>query len=103
MLLPLLQALILELGILPTPASTQSTEVVPRTLTAARALLKSRAFISVREYLAAREDGPDALARVMYPSRGALVKALRKQSNQRAPKDWVKKAGLGVLLVDLHF
>ena len=103
MLLPLLQALILELGILPTPASAQSTEAVPRTLTAARALLKSRAFISVREYLAAREDGPDALARVMYPSRGALVKALRKQSNQRAPKDWVKKAGLGVLLVDLHF
>ncbi|KAI0029872.1 hypothetical protein K488DRAFT_72647 [Vararia minispora EC-137] len=94
MLLPLLQALIVELDL---------SEQTPRSLNAAKGILKSRAFIGVREYLAAREAGQEAIQRAMHPSRTSLVRALRKGSSARVPREWVKSTGLSVLLVNTRW
>ncbi|KIY68635.1 hypothetical protein CYLTODRAFT_395176 [Cylindrobasidium torrendii FP15055 ss-10] len=88
--LTLLQSMIIELGL--------AGSALPASLTAARAHLKSRAFVNIRDYLAARGQGPDALKDVLYPSRAALVKDIRRKRNQ-ASKQWVKQHGLNVLLV----
>ncbi|KAF9065312.1 hypothetical protein BDP27DRAFT_1332240 [Rhodocollybia butyracea] len=92
--LTLLQALIIELGL--------SSPSMPVSLTSAQAVLKSQAFLNIREYLSVREKGPDAVKQVMYPSRSALIRSIRKQPRNRASLDWVKEHGLQVLLVTAY-
>jgi hypothetical protein len=97
-----LQALILELGCLPSGASAGKFSIpeLPGTMRQAKLLLKSHVFINVRDYLAVREQGQDALRRVMHPDRKSLVREVRK--GKRVPVQEVKKAGLNVLLVKTH-
>jgi len=96
----MLQALILELGCLPSVAKGKfSIPQLPATLRQAKLLLKSHAFINVRDYLAVREQGQAALQGVMHPNRKSLVKEVRK-GKRRMPVGEVKKAGLNVLLVN---
>jgi len=96
----MLQALILELGCLPSVAAGKfSIPQLPASLRQAKLLLKSHAFINVRDYLAVREQGQAALQRVMHPSRTSLVKEVRKKE-RRMPVGEVKRAGLNVLLVN---
>ncbi|KAI0255375.1 hypothetical protein BJV78DRAFT_1119865, partial [Lactifluus subvellereus] len=98
----MLQALILELGCLPSVAAGKfSIPELPRTLTQAKLLLKGHAFINVRDYLAVREQGQAALRRVMHPSRKSLIREVRK--GKRVPVQEVKNAGLNVLLVNTRF
>jgi len=89
--LTLLQSLIIELGL--------STSSLPASLTSAKAVIKSQVFVNIREYLAVRDQGPDAVKQVLYPSRSALIKSIKKQPRNRASLDWVKQHGLQVLLV----
>ena len=56
---------------------------LPRSITAAKALLKSNVFLNVRDYLEQRNKGLDALRKVMHPSRRALVKDLSRGKGQR--------------------
>lgn len=91
--LTLLQALIIELGL--------ATPSLPASLTSATAFLKSHAFLNIKEYLAVRGQGPTAVRRIMYPSRSALIKDIRKKKN-RASLQWVKESGLQVLLVSCY-
>lgn len=92
--LTLLQSLIIELGL--------SSSSLPGSLNSAKAVIKSQAFLNIREYLAVRDKGKDALKQVMYPSRSALIKSIRKQPRNRASLDWVKEHGLQVLLVTAY-
>ncbi|TEB36304.1 hypothetical protein FA13DRAFT_1706532 [Coprinellus micaceus] len=55
----------------------------PSSLKAAKNFLKAKAFLNIREYISVRDQGRDAVQKVMYPSRNALVKALRGGKNQR--------------------
>ena len=89
--LTLLQSLIIELGL-------ATTSALPSTLNAAKAFLKSRAFLNIREYMAVRGQGPEAVQSVLYPSRSALIKSIRKKKNGTSIK-LVKELGLQVLLV----
>jgi len=89
--LALLQSLIIELGL-------ATTSALPSTLSAAKAFLKARAFLNIREYMAVRGQGPEAVQSVMYPSRSALIKSIKKKRNATSIK-WVKELGLQVLLV----
>ncbi|EAU88100.2 hypothetical protein CC1G_11523 [Coprinopsis cinerea okayama7 len=73
--LTLLQSLIIELGI------ESMASALPRSLKAAKSVLKSRAFINIKEYLAVRSQGAEAVRQLMYPSRNALMKDLRKKRN----------------------
>jgi len=91
--LTLLQALIIELGL--------ATPSLPASLKSATAFLKSHAFLNIKEYLAVRGQGPAAVRRIMYPSRSALIKDIRKNNN-RASLQWVKESGLQVLLVSCY-
>lgn len=107
--LTLLQALIIELGLCPTTASVGSEQSfsslpsLPRSLTAAKALLKSHVFVNVRDYLDVRHKGYDALQGIMHPTRKALVKDLsRGKGTRKVPRDFVKGSGLGVLLVTCY-
>jgi hypothetical protein len=125
--LTLLHAFIIELGLYtpPSPPSSPSSPpspsldplspqqqrqkpqqkqitALPTSLTAARATLKSSAFVNVREYLATRDQGLDALRAVMHPSRSALARSLSKHPANRMPVGKVKKAGLGVFLVNCY-
>lgn len=88
--LALLQSLIIELGL--------ATPSLPDSLSAARTFLRSRAFLNIREYIAVREQGPEAVQRVLYPSKSALIKDIKKTRNTASLK-WVKQHGLQVLLV----
>jgi hypothetical protein len=98
----MLQALILELGCLPSVAAGKfSIPQLPGTLRQAKLLLKSHAFINVRDYLAVREQGQAALQRVMHPNRKSLIREVRK--GKRVPVQEVKNAGLNVLLVNTRF
>ncbi|KAN0107152.1 hypothetical protein V8E52_010459 [Russula decolorans] len=96
----MLQALILELGCLPSAAAAGKFSIpeLPGTMRQAKLLLKSRAFINVRDYLAVREQGQAALRGVMHSSRKSLVREVRK--GKRVPVQEVKKAGLNILLVN---
>jgi hypothetical protein len=89
--LTLLQSLIIELGL-------ATSSALPPTLRAAKAFLKSHAFLNIREYVAVREQGPEAVQSVMYPTRSALIKSIKKKKNATSIK-WVKELGLQVLLV----
>lgn len=111
--LRLLQALIIELGLLPTAllpsspalssaANFPSVPSLPNSLKAARTLLKSSVFLNVKDYLAVRGDGLDALRGVMHPSRQALIKDVRKNKTRKVPRDVVKGMGLNVLLVTTY-
>ncbi|KAG6886010.1 hypothetical protein C0993_006126 [Termitomyces sp. T159_Od127] len=91
--LTLLQALIIELGL--------ANSSLPCSVSAAKAYLKSRAFLNINEYIAVRDQGPEAVRRIMYPSRTALIKEIRK-NKAKAPRGWVKDAGLQVLLVQCY-
>lgn len=91
--LTLLQALIIELGL--------STPSLPASLRSATAFLKSHAFLNIKEYLAVRGQGPAAVQRIMYPTRSALIRDIRKKKN-RASLQWVKESGLQVLLVSCY-
>ncbi|KAL1728678.1 hypothetical protein EV714DRAFT_252568 [Schizophyllum commune] len=91
--LTLLQSLIIELGLAPA--------ALPESLTAARNLLKAHAFLNIREYLAVRAQGPDAVQRVMHPSRSSLIRDIRKKRNA-ANLRAVKESGLNVLLVTCY-
>lgn len=90
--LTLLQSIIIELGL-------GASSTLPVSLTAAKAFLKSRAFLNIRAYLAVRGQGPKAVQGLLFPSRSALIKDIRKKRNPASLK-WVKKHGLQVLLVD---
>jgi hypothetical protein len=57
--------------------------------------------LNIKEYLAVRGQGPAAVRRIMYPSRSALIKDIRKKNN-RASLRWVKESGLQVLLVSCY-
>jgi hypothetical protein len=96
----MLQALILELGCLPSAAAAGKFSIpeLPCTMRQAKLLLKSHAFINVRDYLAVREQGQAALRGAMHPSRKSLVREVRK--GKRVPVQEVKKAGLNILLVN---
>jgi len=89
--LTLLQSLIIELGL-------ATTSALPSTLSTAKAFLKARAFLNIREYMAVRGQGPEAVQSVMYPSKSALIKSIKKKRNATSVK-WVKELGLQVLLV----
>lgn len=100
--------MIVELGLCSatTSASGQffyTLPSLPRSIKAAKALLKSNAFLNVRDYLEQRDNGLDALRKVMHPSRKALVKDLsRGKGRRKVPRDFVKNTGLGVLLVTCY-
>ncbi|THH13841.1 hypothetical protein EW146_g6423 [Bondarzewia mesenterica] len=109
-MLPLLQALIIELGLQSSYSSTSSSTakapspfsllVSPHSMRQAKLFLKSHAFISIKDYLSAREEGPAALQKVLHPSRRSLAKEIRAHPEKRARLTWVKKVGLNVLLVN---
>lgn len=90
--LTLLQSLLIELGL------AKVSSALPTSLTAATKIIKATVFINIKEYLLVRTQGPQAILAAMYPSRSALVKAMRKKAN-RASLQWVKDHGLNVLLV----
>jgi hypothetical protein len=90
--LTLLQSLLIELGL------AKASSALPTSLRAATQIIKSTVFINIKEYLLVRTQGPDAILKAMYPSRNALMKAMKKKAN-RAPLQWVKEHGLNVLLV----
>lgn len=90
--LPLLQALVVELGIC-NPASQ-----LPASVRAAKTLLRAHAHINVRDYIAARGKGVEALQKVMFANRSQLLKDLRKR---RVPLKWIKDHGLSMFLVSL--
>jgi len=89
--LTLLQSLIIELGL-------ATTSALPSTLSGAKAFLKARAFLNIREYMAVRGQGPEAVQSVLYPSKSALIKSIKKKRNATSIK-LVKELGLQVLLV----
>jgi len=91
--LTFLQSLIIELGL--------ATSSLPASLKSAKAELKSKAFINIREYLAVRSQGLQAIQGIMYPSRSALIKDIRRKKNS-ASLHWVKQNGLQVLLVSCY-
>jgi hypothetical protein len=86
------QSLIVELGL----ASTCTS--LPASLNAAKSFLKGRVFLNIREYLRVRSQGQDALQKVMYPTRSALVRDI-KRNRAYAPLKHVKQSGLQILLV----
>jgi len=90
--LTLLQSLIIELGL------ATSSLTLPSSLKAAKVFLKSRVFLNIKEYVAVRSQGPEAVQKVLYPSRKALIKDIKKKRNAM-PLQWVKQHGLQVLLV----
>ncbi|KAF9036689.1 hypothetical protein BJ165DRAFT_1505192 [Panaeolus papilionaceus] len=89
--LTLLQSLIVELGL-------GSVSSLPASLTSARAFLKQHAFLNIREYIATRNQGPEAVQRLVHPSRSALIRDMKRKRNPASLK-WVKEHGLQVLLV----
>jgi len=90
--LTLFQSLIIELGL-------ATSSALPSSLSAAKAFLKAHAFLNVREYIAVRGQGAEAVQSVMYPSRSALIKSIKKKRNATSIK-LVKELGLQVLLVE---
>lgn len=91
--LTLLQSLIVELGLMST--------ALPTTLRAASRFIKTHVFLNVREYIANREQGQVAIQRLLFPSRNALIKDIRRKGKP-APLTWVKQQGLDVLLVSCY-
>jgi len=91
--LTLLQSLIVELGFMST--------ALPTTLRAARSFVKTHVFLNIKEYIANREQGQAATQRLLFPSRNALIKDIRRKGKPASLK-WVKQQGLDVLLVSCY-
>ncbi|KAF9264848.1 hypothetical protein L218DRAFT_925491 [Marasmius fiardii PR-910] len=91
--LTLLQSIVIELGL---------STATPSSVTSAKALLKSQAFVNVRDYLAVREQGLEAIQRVMHPSRSALARSIKK-SKKRVSIQWIKDRGLDVFLIPCYY
>ncbi|KAJ7273534.1 hypothetical protein B0H12DRAFT_1089888 [Mycena haematopus] len=91
--LTLLQSLIVEFDLV--------SSSLPMSLGKAKAMLKSRVFVNISEYLDARQRGPAAVQEIIHPSRKSLLRDLR-QKRSRVPRQLVKEAGLGVLLVSFY-
>ncbi|KAF9452252.1 hypothetical protein P691DRAFT_661408 [Macrolepiota fuliginosa MF-IS2] len=90
--LTLLQSFIVELGLL-----TDLT-LLPRSIRSAKTFVKSRAFLNIKDYLSKRHEGQHKIKELMFPSRSALVRDMRRNKNHASLK-WVKKQGLQDLLV----
>ncbi|KAG0705038.1 hypothetical protein DFH29DRAFT_314009 [Suillus ampliporus] len=90
--LRLLQALIVEFGV---------TQQLPTSITSAKKLLKAEVHVNIKEYVAKRGKDQGALRQIMYPSKNALRKNVRR-SGHKKPLKWVKKHGLHVLLIDCY-
>ncbi|KAF6764703.1 hypothetical protein DFP72DRAFT_1162657 [Ephemerocybe angulata] len=90
--LTLLQSLIVELGLI------SSALTLPASLKSAKSFLKTHAFLNIKEYISVRGQGQDAIRKILYPSRSALIRDIRKKRNA-ASLQWVKEHGLQVLLV----
>lgn len=93
--LTLLQSIIVELGL------SNAHNALPSTLTAAKAFLKARAFVNIRDYLTIRTQGPMAVRNLLFPTKSALIKDIKRKKNP-APLKSVKESGLQVLLVPCH-
>lgn len=93
--LSLLQALIVELGL------TRQQPSLPASVKAAKAFLKAHVHVNISEYLDARGKDQDALQRILYPSRSALIKSIRTKRNP-ASLQTVKAHGLQALLVSCY-
>jgi len=91
--LTLLQSLIVELGFMST--------ALPATLRAARDFVKTHVFLNIKEYIANRGQGQAAIQRLLFPSRNALIKDIRRKGKPASLK-WVKQQGLDVLLVSCY-
>jgi hypothetical protein len=94
--LQILQALIIELGIV------RDEGQLPTTMTAARTMIRAKVFLNIVDYVAAREKGQEALQQIMHKNRHALIKDIRKKRKHRASLDWVKANGLSALLVTCY-
>jgi hypothetical protein len=92
--LTLLQSLIIELGLL------ADIKLLPTTIKSAKKYIKPRVFLNIRDYLSKRLEGPLAVRNLMFPSRSALVRDVRRKKNYASLK-WVKKQGLQDLLVSV--
>lgn len=91
--LTFLQSLIIELGL--------ANSSLPHSLKSAKAILKSKAFVNIRDYLAVRSQGLQAIKDIMYPSKSALIKDIKRKKNT-ASLPRVKQTGLQVLLVTCY-
>jgi hypothetical protein len=93
--LALIQALLIELRITPTLDS------IPHTIRSAKQLLKTKVFINIHDYIKFRDQGIDALRQVMFSSRRALAKDVKKRP---VKIEFVKSKGLEVFLTNaFHF
>lgn len=91
--LTLLQSLMVELGFMST--------ALPTTLRAARSFVKTHVFLNIKEYISNRGQGQAAIQRLLFPSRNALIKDI-KRKGKPASLQWVKQQGLDVLLVSRY-
>ncbi|KAF5324459.1 hypothetical protein D9611_004208 [Ephemerocybe angulata] len=90
--LTLLQSLIVELGLI------SSALTLPASLKSAKTFLKTHAFLNIKEYISVRGQGQEAIRKILYPSRSALIRDIRKKRNA-VSLQWVKEHGLQVLLI----
>ncbi|KAF8626270.1 hypothetical protein AX15_004944 [Amanita polypyramis BW_CC] len=88
--LTLFQSLIVEFGLV--------SKALPTSLRAAQTFIKSHVFVNIKEYLANRGCEQAEIQRLLYPSRSALIKDIRRKRNTASLK-YVKQHGLNVLLV----
>ncbi|KAJ3566321.1 hypothetical protein NP233_g7076 [Leucocoprinus birnbaumii] len=72
--------------------------LLPRSIRAAKKFIKLRVFVNIKDYLKKRHEGPDVVKGLLFPSRSALVKNMRKNRNFASLK-WIKNHGLQDLLV----
>ncbi|KAH7103821.1 hypothetical protein BKA62DRAFT_670012 [Auriculariales sp. MPI-PUGE-AT-0066] len=87
--LPLLQAMLVELGI------CSPSGPLPQSIRSARAMLKSEALVNVRDYVKERGCGREAISRIIFASKSKLIKDLR---SRRVPIQWIKEHGLTMFL-----
>ncbi len=88
------QALLIETGAVKHPSA------LPSTNTQAKSLLKSAVHINILDYRRVREQGLNAIQRVLFKSRTALMKDVR--DGRRVRLDEVKRLGLNHFLVDAY-
>lgn len=92
--LALSQALLIETGAVNHPSA------LPSTHKQAKLLLKSVVHINVLDYLRVRDRGLKAIQGVLFKSRAALMRDLRK--GKHASLETVKRYGLNDFLVDVY-
>ena len=91
--LALSQALLIETGAVKHPS------VLPSTHKQAKLLLKSTVHINILDYLRVRDRGLKAIQGVLFKSRAALMRDIRKGKYASLKK--VKQYGLNDFLVDV--